>query len=107
MKKNQLFFLGTFILLTTSLLSTQTSHQTMMYVAGTFSAWTLSSNPMSLENGIWVARDVEIPEGEHCLKFANITDWSGDDWGHATGLTGTARKTSFRTSNDFARKRIK
>jgi hypothetical protein len=64
------------------------------YVGGTFNNWTLGTTPMLFENGVWVAKNVNILAGSHQLKFADTNDWSGDDWGNATGLTGTASLTT-------------
>jgi len=65
-------------------------HQDAMYVAGTFTGWA-PNIPMTLVDHIWVAEDVPISGGYHELKFANTSDWSGDDWGNATGLSGIAQ----------------
>lgn len=65
-------------------------HQDAMYVAGTFTGWA-PDIPMTLVDHIWVAQDVPITAGYHELKFANTPDWSGDDWGNATGLAGIAQ----------------
>jgi hypothetical protein len=67
---------------------------TQMFVAGTFNNWTLGNNPMILENNTWIARNVSLPQGNHELKFANTTNWTGIDWGNATGLTGIAKVTT-------------
>ncbi len=48
----------------------------------------------------WNAQDsvyeltTDIPAGEQQLKFTNTDNWSGDDWGSATGLSGTASLTT-------------
>ena len=68
-------------------------HQAEMYIGGTFTGWNLSIE-MSLEGDLWMANEISIPEGNHELKFANTNDWSGDDWGNATGLTGIAQLTT-------------
>jgi hypothetical protein len=68
--------------------------QNQMFVAGTFSNWTLGNTPMTLENNVWVARNVLILQGNHELKFANTNNWTGADWGNATGLSGTAKATT-------------
>lgn len=65
-------------------------HQQQMFIAGTFTGWSLNIE-MNLANDIWVAEDVQISAGDHELKFANTTNWSGEDWGNATGLSGTAK----------------
>jgi hypothetical protein len=62
-----------------------------MYIGGTFNNWTLDSTPMSLTDGLWTDTGVQLSAGNHQLKFANTNNWSGDDWGDASGLTGTAR----------------
>lgn len=61
-----------------------------IYVGGTFNGWNLSSTPMTLVNGVWQATGVQIGAGVHEMKFANTSNWSGDDWGNASGLSGTA-----------------
>jgi hypothetical protein len=68
-------------------------HQPAMYVAGTFTGWS-PNIPMTLTGDDWVAEDVQIEAGYQEMKFANTNDWSGDDWGDATGLSGTARPAS-------------
>jgi hypothetical protein len=68
-------------------------HQSQMYIGGTFSGWNLNI-PMQLNGDNWIAEDVQISGGGHELKFANTNDWSGDDWGNASGLTGTAQLTT-------------
>ena len=66
-------------------------HQQQMFVAGSFSGWNLTLNPMSLVDNIWVAKSVTIPAGYNELKFANTNNWTGNDWGNASGLTGYAK----------------
>lgn len=68
-------------------------HQAAMYVAGTFTGWS-PNIPMTLEGDWWIARDVFLPAGAHELKFANSTDWTGEDWGASVGLSGTASRTT-------------
>lgn len=65
-------------------------HQQEMYLAGTFTGWSPNIS-MELVDHIWVAENVEMTAGAHELKFANTSDWSGDDWGNASGLAGTAQ----------------
>lgn len=59
-----------------------------MFLGGTFNNWKLA--PMALEENLWTLKSVFVSQGNHELKFANTPDWSGDDWGMANGLTGTA-----------------
>ncbi|MEQ8580269.1 MAG: RICIN domain-containing protein [Marinoscillum sp.] len=77
---------------------TGSGHQSQMNVAGTFTGWSLNIS-MSLVNGTWEARNVNVNAGDHQLKFANTSDWSGDDWGDANGLSGTASLTTGGGSN--------
>lgn len=65
-------------------------HQAEMYIGGTFTGWSLSIT-MTLGGETWLAEEVQIPAGYHEMKFANTNNWSGDDWGNATGLSGVAR----------------
>ena len=68
-------------------------HQPAMYVAGTFTGWA-PNIPMTLIGGVWTAEGVALGAGSHELKFANTTDWTGDDWGNATGLSGAVTLTT-------------
>lgn len=71
-----------------------------MYAAGTFTGWDLSRLPMiQVDNANWRTEPVVINAGNHEMKFANTPNWSGDDWGNATGLSGTAKKTTGGGSN--------
>lgn len=70
-----------------------TGHQGEMNIAGSFTGWTPNIN-MDLVNDTWEARAVFLNSGNHQLKFVNTTDWSGDDWGNASGLSGTASLTT-------------
>ncbi len=70
------------------------AHQKRMFVGGTFNGWTPSATPMTLEGDVWKARDVVLNAGNHELKFVNTENWSGNDWGNANGLTGTALLTT-------------
>ena len=81
-------------------------HQNQMYVAGTFTGWS-PNIAMNLTDESWIANGVEIPAGNHELKFANTNNWSGDDWGNSTGLSGIAKlatggdpNISFSTTKD-------
>jgi hypothetical protein len=60
-----------------------------MFIGGTIDKWILQS--MKYENGWWRNDSILISSGAHQLKFANTSNWSGDDWGNATGLSGTAK----------------
>lgn len=75
-----------------------TGHQSEMNVAGTFTGWAPNIQ-MSLANDTWVAESVILNAGNHDLKFVNTNDWSGDDWGAASGLSGTASLTTGGGSN--------
>ena len=69
-------------------------HQTSMYIGASFKSWSPGDLPMTLENEVWTITDVNIEAGSHELKFVNVPDWSGDDWGDASGLNGFARLTT-------------
>lgn len=60
-----------------------------MFVGGTFTSWALQ--PMTFDGENWIIENVSIASGVQSLKFANTSDWSGDDWGNAAGMSGTAR----------------
>ena len=66
------------------------NHQLAMYLGGTFSSWGVNTS-MKLVNDVWLASAVSIAAGNHEMKFANTTNWTGDDWGNASGLSGTAQ----------------
>lgn len=66
------------------------NHQPAMYIGATFNNWNPAANPMSLIDDVWVADIIQLNTGSYELKFANTTDWKGDDWGVASGLTGIA-----------------
>ncbi|WP_258105674.1 T9SS type A sorting domain-containing protein [Marinoscillum sp. MHG1-6] len=63
-----------------------------LYVAGTYNDWSLTR--MQYENGWWKMAAVPMKAGAHQLKFANTSDWSGEDWGNASGLSGVAKITT-------------
>lgn len=67
-------------------------HESEMNVAGIFTGWVLQ--PMTLQNDLWTKNSVALSAGEHELKFANKSDWSGDDWGDTNGMEGYAQKTT-------------
>ena len=62
-------------------------HQSVMNCAGTFNNWNLTSLPMTLEGDNWVA-EYAFLAGAYQLKFANTNDWTGNDWGNNSGLSG-------------------
>lgn len=71
------------------------SNQPEMFVGGTFNNWTLASNPMVLvSDNNWVSDNLMLEAGDYEMKFANKSDWSGDDWGNSSGLNGTTTKTT-------------
>ena len=59
-----------------------------IYVGGTFNSW--STTQMALSAGVYQVSNVSISAGSQALKFANTNNWTGADWGNATGLSGTA-----------------
>lgn len=67
-------------------------HQSAMYAAGTFSGWALQ--PMNLVNSVWELNNMSFQAGANEMKFANTQNWSGQDWGNADGLSGTAQPTT-------------
>ena len=64
----------------------------VIFVGGTFSNWSLL--PMTFDGSNWRIDDLKIPAGNQELKFANTDDFTGIDWGNATGLSGTASVTT-------------
>lgn len=75
-----------------SILKTFNAVHSKMYLGGSMNDWGLSSNVMKLSSDYtWECDSVELSSGNHSLKFANTPDWSGIDWGRASGLSGTAK----------------
>jgi hypothetical protein len=67
-------------------------HQQNMNVAGSFTNWALQ--PMTLQNDEWTKNNIPFSVGNYELKFANTSDWSGNDWGDENGLSGFAKLTT-------------
>ena len=57
-------------------------------VGGTFNNW--MPQAMDFVDGEWRSPRIKLNQGEHRLKFANTSNWTGDDWGNAQGMSGTA-----------------
>jgi hypothetical protein len=72
-----------------SIASTATTQP--IWVAGTFSNWSLGSMTAT-STGYQAVRTLSA--GNHELKFANTGNWSGTDWGNANGLSGTVSETT-------------
>jgi hypothetical protein len=70
-----------------------------MYIGGSFNDWSLPTMPMTRVNEIWEYSDIHLTEGRYEMKFANSEDWSGKDWGDATGLSGLLTETTGGGSN--------
>lgn len=71
-----------------------------MYVAGSFSNWSLSQHPMYyLGNNDWKSNEISLDKGNYEFKFANTQDWSSDDWGNASGIHGVAKLTTGGDAN--------
>ncbi len=70
------------------------SLQYQMWAKGDFNSWG-NTNQMSLVSDYsWKTSGITMDTGSYQMKFANTSDWSGDDWGNATGLSGTTTKTT-------------
>ena len=68
------------------------NHQLNMYVGGSFNNWGLQQ--MTLQNDEWTKNNIPFSVGNYELKFANTSDWSGNDWGDENGLSGFAKLTT-------------
>ena len=68
-----------------------------LYVGGTFSDWRPAA--MTFTEGAWVLAEVEMRQGTNELKFGTSPDWTGEDWGHAEGLSGSVEVTTGGGSN--------
>lgn len=65
-------------------------HQSAMYIGGSFNNWTPSAMPMTLKDDIWIKTGIPLGAGSYQMKFVNTGNWTGIDWGNASGLSGTA-----------------
>ena len=78
-----------------AIVRTYESNQQEMYIGGTFNNWTTMAGVMNLVgDNQWEATKIYIPAGQQELKFANTYDFTGDDWGNAQGMSGTAVLTT-------------
>lgn len=68
------------------------SHQQAMFVAGSFSNW--APQQMTLQSDKWQKTGIALAVGDYEMKFANTNNWTGDDWGNATGTNGFAQQTT-------------
>ncbi len=84
-----------------AILRSYESNETAMYACGTFNDW--KANPfsqMSLSADYqWQIENIYLQTGNYEMKFANTTDWSGNDWGGSEGTSGTATETTGGGSN--------
>jgi len=68
---------------------------TSMYAAGTFNDWNTSSHPMQLiADHTWQISGVTFTADSYAIKFTNASNWTGQDWGNAVGLSGNASLTT-------------
>jgi len=78
-----------------SIVNDYMANNSQMYTVGDFSGWDPTQHPMTLTaNYSWTSTNISLATGSHVMKFANTTNWSGVDWGNASGLTGTALVTT-------------
>lgn len=68
-------------------------HQPAMYIGASFTNFDANIE-MQLKGDLWIAQAVQIPAGNHELKFTNSNDFSKKDWGNAQGLSGIASSTT-------------
>lgn len=69
--------------------------QTAMYIGASFNNWTPSSLPMMNSGGNqWYTNPINLAAGNYQMKFVNTTNWTGNDWGNATGLSGMCTITT-------------
>jgi hypothetical protein len=62
-----------------------------VYVGGTFTNWAANLMTQSTTNKRLWTTTLIIPAGAQELKFSYQSDWTGNSWGNATGLTGIAK----------------
>jgi hypothetical protein len=74
----------------------------LMYIGGTINGWWPGNTPMTAYEGGWKAQGIYLQAGAHAIKFANTSDWTGKDWGSASGLNGVVTETTGGGTNlDF------
>ncbi|GEM_PF-107697 len=74
--------------------------QIEMYVAGSFSNWKPANYPMTyIGDNKWETESVKLSSTTYTMKFLNTQNWSGDDWGGVSGISGIAKKTTGETKN--------
>lgn len=74
---------------------TTVTPQTNMYVGGSFNNWNPTLLPMSNAGGNnWSSSPVSLTAGAHQMKFTNSSNWTGYDWGNASGLSGVCQLTT-------------
>jgi len=65
-----------------------------MYIGASFNGWSPLSMPMTLNNDIWNYSNIQLNAGSYEMKFANSSEWTGKDWGNASGLSGVVTETT-------------
>ena len=80
-----------------------------MFAGGTFTEWRLQDFPMRWRQGAWRADRVAFgthlfgPAGDNYeIKLADELYFLGQDWGSATGTTGTAQASTFNRGSNIA-----
>jgi hypothetical protein len=69
--------------------------QSAMYIgSNNINGWTLTDTPMLLSAANTWQVTLPLSVGDYQLKFANTNNWTGQDWGDATGLQGTAKNST-------------
>ncbi|MCU4165892.1 T9SS type A sorting domain-containing protein [Carboxylicivirga caseinilyticus] len=67
----------------------QMIQNSQMYIGGSFNSWTPGTLQMEDVDGVWTVSGLSLEAGNYEMKFVNTSDWSGDDWGNSTGLSGS------------------
>ena len=64
------------------------------WVGASWQSWALTNMPMQWDDYSEFYVDTWIDAGLHQFKFTNSDNWSGDDWGNASGTSGTVSLTT-------------
>lgn len=70
-------------------LTPHNAEETLMYARGSFNDWGTGNRMYLIGDHQWKTT-VTLEANGYTMKFANHPDWIGDDWGDASGLSGTA-----------------
>lgn len=71
-----------------------TANHEIMFARGDYNGWNLDNRMYLADDNLWMTYPITMTAGDYEMKFANSGDWTGDDWGNSTGLSGTVELTT-------------